>query len=113
MAANGEIHWDEKALNQTLAESHELRQQLHRIGDKGAEHAKRISPRRSGDYADAFVVTVGRTADGIPLMCLANTDWKARWIERGTAPHLIGRGERLLSMEASHILDRTLDHLRD
>jgi hypothetical protein len=109
------IEWDVAALRHALATSPDLRDHLERLGDAGIAYAKSIAPDAPAlqkGYIDSFVADVDRGAHGIPQLAIANTDFKAWWIEAGTAPHSTRAGGLPVATPAHHVLDRTLDHLR-
>lgn len=103
------------AVNRILDTSPELQRELERMGPDGVAYAKSISPDavplRAG-YIDSFVWSVGRTPRGRRVLAIANTDFKALWIEHGTAPHSTHPAGGVVSTPAFHVLDKTLDHLR-
>jgi hypothetical protein len=109
------VQWDPRALEQVLARSQPLRSELERLGRKGVAfgeaNAPDAAPLRQG-YIDSFVWSIGHLPNHVPVLAIANTDWKAWWIEHGTAPHATAPGGHQVSMRAYHILDRTLDELR-
>lgn len=111
------VQWDERAAKLLLERSPQMRALLEDMGQRGVaygeRHAPDAPPLRQG-YIDSFEYSIGHTRDGLPALVIANTDWKAIFIERGTAPHstnTAGTG-RPVSMPAHHIFDHMLDDLR-
>lgn len=95
------ITFDVAATNRVLENSAELKALLRRLGERGVQHGASIAPVQSGDYRDGFVYTIGHDQHGRPALCVANTDFKTWWIEKGTA-----------GAPARHVLDQVLDDLR-
>ncbi len=116
MAAGSGVLWDERALDLLMERSAPLHAHLAQLGREGIAHAKSIAPDApvlQQGYIDSFVATIGHERSGIPVLCIANTDWKTIWIERGTAPHATQpSGGGVVSTPAFHVLDKTLDSLR-
>lgn len=116
MADDFTVQWDENALRQVLRESPELQAHFEQLGEQGVrfgqDNAPDAPPLREG-YIDSWVTSVGedeQTRD--PLLVIANTNWKALWIEFGTAPHQTGSKGAAVSTPAHHVLDHMIDHLR-
>jgi hypothetical protein len=66
-----------------LQRSPEVIASLEELTRKGAEFAKKIAPRNSGDFADSIKSTVTIEPPGIAVGIVYTNDWRAHVLEKG------------------------------
>jgi hypothetical protein len=81
----------EAAMKAKLAESQDVREQLHELAEKAADYARSIAPvgevrdPHPGAFRDSIEAREGNTKKGLPTAKIVSTNPAASFIEYGTA----------------------------